>query len=239
MDAQVQEKLLALNRSFYDALADSFTETRATMHPGFSLLLDYLPADLDSLLDVGCGNGRFGHFLAQHRPLRRVTGVDFSVELLQKAADLHPGEYLQRDLSKPGALTDLGQFAAVSMMAALHHIPGRDNRVRLLQDMAACLAPAGKMILSTWNFMDSERQRRKMRDWSEVGLSPADLEPDDYLLTWNRGGFAYRYVCMLDEAAMADLAQAAGLRVTGQFRSDGKEGTLSLYTILDKLQAEE
>jgi SAM-dependent methyltransferase len=235
MERQVQEKLLQLNQSFYDTLADSFAETRVTMHPGFTLLLDYLPAELDSLLDVGCGNGRFGHFLAQHRPLQHVTGVDFSVELLQKAAELHPGRYLQRDLSKPGALEGVGQFAAVSMMAALHHIPGRENRVRLLREMAACLAPNGKMIISTWNFMDSARQRRKMRDWSEVGLSPVDVEPDDYLLTWNRGGFAYRYVCMLNEERMAAHAADAGLRVTEQFRSDGKEGTLSLYIILEKV----
>jgi len=235
MREATKKKLLQLNQEFYDSLADSFAETRGTPHPGFTLLLDYLPAELDGLLDVGCGNGRFGHFIARHRPLQRYVGVDFSGELLQKAAELQPGEYHQRDLSRPGALAGLGQFPAVSIMAALHHIPGRANRERLLAEMAACLQPDGLLLLSTWNFIDSARQRRKMRDWSEVGLADAEVEPGDYLLTWNRGGFAYRYVAMIDEEALAALATAAVLRVRHQFRSDGKEGTLSLYAVLSKL----
>ena len=83
MKKAIIQKLLRINRQFYDSLADSFAETRATPHPGFTLLLDFLPLNLASLLDVGCGNGRFGHFLDQHRPLKRYVGVDFSTELLQ------------------------------------------------------------------------------------------------------------------------------------------------------------
>jgi hypothetical protein len=65
-----------------------------------------------------------------------------------------------------------------------------------------------------------------------VGLSSDDVEPHDYLLTWQRGGFSYRYVCLIDEAETAVLAQSSNLQIVTQFRSDGQEGDLSLYTVL-------
>jgi hypothetical protein len=52
------------------------------------------------------------------------------------------------------------------------------------------------------------------------------------LLSWERGGQGVRYVALLDEQAMARLAQASDMMIEHQFRSDGREGDLSLYTIL-------
>ena len=94
------------------------------------------------------------------------------------------------------------------------------------------LVANGRLILSTWQFLNSERQRRKIRDWSEIGLRDADVEANDYLLTWQRGGFSYRYACMIDEAETAELARACGLDIMAQFHSDGQEGDLSLYTVM-------
>ena len=80
--------------------------------------------------------------------------------------------------------------------------------------------------------MNSTRQRRKVQPWATIGLTDEDVEANDYLLTWQRGGEGWRYVCMIDEAETAMLASAAGLQIEHQFFSDGKEGDLSLYTIL-------
>jgi hypothetical protein len=68
--------------------------------------------------------------------------------------------------------------------------------------------------------------------WDRIDINQDDVEPNDYLLTWRRDGYGLRYVCLIDEAETAVLAEAAGLNIINQFRSDGKEGNLSLYTIL-------
>ncbi len=232
MNDEVARQLLDLNRRFYGVLAGPFAETRETPQPGFTRLLAALSQTPVSVLDVGCGNGRFGHFLAQHNALAHYAGVDFSGELLTKAAMRVPGDYFQRDLSQPGCLDGLIQYDTVVCLAVLQHIPGHANRVRLLREMGDRLGENGRLILSTWQFMDSDRQRRKLRDWAEVSLSAADVEPNDYLLTWQRDGFGLRYVCYVDEAETAVLAQKANLAILDQFRSDGKEGNLNLYTIL-------
>jgi 2-polyprenyl-3-methyl-5-hydroxy-6-metoxy-1,4-benzoquinol methylase len=237
---EVVEKLLALNRAFYEGQAASFAESRSQPQPGFSRLLAYLPQPCESLLDVGCGEGRFGRFIQSHHSLKQYMGVDFSAGLLAIAQSqvLSGGKgqlnFYQRDMSQPGFLAGLGHFDTVVCLAALHHIPGRDNRVRLVQEMADHLEANGRLFLSTWRFLDSQRQRRKIRDWSEIGLSGTDVEANDYLLTWQRDGFSYRYACMIDVAETAELAHAADLDIPHQFRSDGQEGDLSLYTVFGK-----
>ncbi|HRQ40540.1 MAG TPA: class I SAM-dependent methyltransferase [Chloroflexota bacterium] len=233
MRPEVVEKLLALNRHFYEANAVDFSQSRQGINPGFARVRELLPQPCPRLLDVGCGNGRFGQY-AQQQAIGAYVGVDFSGSLLEVARAQVVGEFHGRDLTQPGCLNDLGQFDAIVCLAVLHHIPGRDNRRQLLAAMGERLGADGRLFLSTWQFATNPRQQRKIRPWSEISLSPADVEPGDYLLTWQRGDFAYRYACHIDAAAVTHLAVDAGLRVDQQFKSDGREGDLSLYTVLEK-----
>jgi tRNA (uracil-5-)-methyltransferase TRM9 len=234
MDERVIQHLLQLNESFYRDQAASFAESRNQPQPGFTNLLPWLPQPCKYMLDVGCGEGRLGRFLQAKRAIKWYTGVDFSAELLATAEASTMGTFYQRDISRPGCLYGLGQYQAVACLAVLQHIPGQQNRANLMAEMARALTPNGRLLLSTWQFLDSERQRRKVVDWSTIGLTPADVEPNDYLLTWQRGALALRYVRLVDASEIACLAAAANLRVVAQFRADGKEGNLSLYTILEK-----
>jgi 2-polyprenyl-3-methyl-5-hydroxy-6-metoxy-1,4-benzoquinol methylase len=231
MEEQVIRRLLELNQDFYERLSEPFAQSRTRPQPGFSRLTELLSQPCHSLLDVGCGDGRFGRFLQSHGAGERYVGVDFSDKLLAKAAAHSNGIFHLRDLSQPGCLEDLGRYDAVSCLAVLQHIPGRANRLQLLLQMKACMAPGGLLFLSTWQFRESERLRSKIREWSEIGLEGSDVEPDDHLLTWQRGGFSYRYVALIDRSETEQLAREAGLRLVKQFRSDGKEGNLSLYSV--------
>lgn len=234
MRPEIVQKMLELNRHFYEANAVDFSQSRQGINPGFGRVRDLLPQPCPRLLDVGCGNGRFGQYAQQQQAIGEYIGVDFSGGLLEVARAQVAGVFYGRDLTDPTCLNDLGQFEAIVCLAVLHHIPGRDNRRRLLAAMAERLAANGRLILSTWQFAANPRQQRKIRPWSEVGLSPEDVEPGDYLLTWQRGAFAYRYACHINAADMTQLAADAGLSVEQQFQSDGREGNLSLYSVLVK-----
>ena len=231
MKADVRQKLLELNKNFYDCFADDFSLTRRPINPGFEGLLRALPKPCPRLLDVACGNGRLGHYFQEQRVIDEYVGVDYSGALLDIATTLVDGTFYERDLSQAGCLHSLGTFTGMACLAALHHIPGRASRVQLLTEMKNHLLPGGRLMLSTWQFTDSVRQRRKIRPWSEIGLSPEEVEAGDYLLTWQRGGFSYRYLHLIDEVEIDALAAAVGLRLIHQYRSDGREGNLSLYSI--------
>lgn len=238
MEEEVERSLLALNRSFYERMALPFAQTRELPQPGFATLLEYLPQPCPRVLDVGCGEGRFGRFLSAQGFSGNYLGLDFSEALLVRAAAELPktfgGAFLVRDLAAPDPLNGLGRFALIVCLAVLQHIPGHEKRVRLLRDMANHLSAGGRIFLSTWQFMDSERQRRKLVPWQDAGVDPQRLEPGDHLVSWQSGGYSFRYVSSIDATYTERLARAAGLDIVAQFRSDGREGNLNLYTVLAK-----
>ena len=63
-----------------------FAASRAAAQPGFVRLLPYLPAGRPRLLDVGCGDGRFGRFLAPPPPPRRRAAAAPAVRPLRPPA---------------------------------------------------------------------------------------------------------------------------------------------------------
>jgi len=239
MDERVRQQLLALNRSFYDRFAASFAATRFGPQPGYGRIIHYFPA-LCQVLDLGCGNGRFAAFLDQHLEQVVYVGLDGSPRLIelarQRAAGLQHVEarFQVADLAAPGWEAGLpaGAFDVVVALAVLHHIPGAEHRATLVRTAATRLKPGGHLILSNWRFLHNPRMRRKIVPWETVGLSGDDVESGDYLLDWKRDGVGYRYVHQLDEAEVEALAAAAGLEVVEQFHADGREGDLSLYSVL-------
>jgi 2-polyprenyl-3-methyl-5-hydroxy-6-metoxy-1,4-benzoquinol methylase len=231
MEERVKQQLNDINRQFYQQFAQSFADTRVAPQPGFSKVEMYLPQECRNLLDVGCGEGRLGRFLLSRQRIKVYDGIDGSKALIEIAKSRVEGRFWHRDLSERGALTGLGKYDGITCLAVLQHIPGRRNRLRLMTEMAEHLSIRGRLVVSTWQFLDSERQRRKIVDWREVGLNPESLESTDYLLTWQRDGRGLRYVNYINEDEVLALASAAGLSTLTTFRADGREGNLNLYSV--------
>ncbi|HRI57125.1 MAG TPA: class I SAM-dependent methyltransferase, partial [Anaerolineae bacterium] len=117
-------------------------------------------------------------------------------------------------------------------LAVLHHIPGWQRRRALLRELGALLADDGRLAISTWQFMNEARLRRKVMPWQAVGLSEEQVEAGDYLLDWQRGGQGLRYCHLVDETELAALAGQAGLHVRALFQADGREGNLNQFAVL-------
>src|SRR4051812_3977149 len=85
MDEATIQRLNAINRAFYQTTASEFDATRGQSWPGWDRLIPHLKTPL-SVLDVGCGNGRFGLFLREQLtgPLT-YTGLDNNPALLEAA----------------------------------------------------------------------------------------------------------------------------------------------------------
>lgn len=231
MDESIVARLVALNQTFYEQFAVPFSTSRNAPQPGYAKLLPFISPLKLVMLDVGCGNGRFGRYLIEQGLDIDYTGIDISTKLMSLGDDF-PGRRIKRDISQPGRLAGLGLFDLIVILSTIQHVPAFTNRVRLLNELREHLADGGQIMMANWQFLSSHRQRRKLRPWSEVGLDPAHLEPGDYLLSWDRGGKGVRYAACIDKESTLEMARAAGLSVKAQFFSDGREGDLNLYTIL-------
>ena len=277
MTPETAQKLVAINQEFYAQFAGAFHRSRIEPAEGFHDLVAFLPQRKFRVLDVGCGNGRFGYFLHQHGRVQTYLGLDASPDYLAQAQQWQdlldhtavspaPGQFRFQtaDMTQMGFLDKIGispsakpiplrpaqgtvetlaepvrsmaepveaQFDLIVCLSALHHIPRQARRQTLMRELAERLTPGGWLLLGNWQFLDSARQRRKIVPWAKAGLTAADVEKTDYLLSWSRGGKGFRYVAMIDETDTAVLAATANLHIVHQFRSDGREKNLNLYTI--------
>jgi SAM-dependent methyltransferase len=203
--------LINLNRDFYNAFAEDFSESRETINEGIKRSLASL--DLSRLIDVGCGDGRVSRLSPS---TSFYVGADFSAKLIGRAAA--DGFYVLADLSSPLPFAPQS-FSAVVCYAALHHL---SDRLSPLISMANLLKPDGRIVISVWQFIHLERFRKKVEQ---------DLGNGDYLLSWERGGHGVRYVHQVTEDEIKRLAREASLSVEELFYADGKTGDLSLYVI--------
>ena len=240
MDKETTARLLALNREFYAAFARPFAASRPVSDPALVCILPYIPQRA-SVLDVGCGNGRLAHLLDRERPGATYLGVDAAPELVELACaqagklTTIAAEFRVADVARPGWDDALprASFDCAALLAVLHHIPGFDLRVGVLREVAGLLKPGGCLILSTWQFLENERMRRKIVGWAEASVPEEALEPGDYLLDWKREGRGLRYCHMVDEAEVQRLAAGSGFRVRETFCAGGREGNLGLFAILE------
>ena len=235
MDETTIRALNALNRRFYHITAAHFDRTRARPWAGWERLLPYLDALPKPIrvLDVGCGNGRFGVFLAERLGAENVRyhGVDGAPTLLERAraalAEAHVRAQIEERDVLEGGLPD-GEYGLVALFGVLHHVPSYRRRRAFMRELAARVAGGGYLALTAWCFYEFERFRRRIQPWPQEWRA----EKHDYLLDWQSGPQAVRYCHYVDEAEHADLLAATGLDVVETFRADGKTGTLNRYSIL-------
>jgi tRNA (uracil-5-)-methyltransferase TRM9 len=240
-------KLLALNRLFYQTFALQFSSTRTRLQPGVRKLLGRLTQSTH-ILDLGCGNGNLAQALASITYPGTYLGLDNNLELLEQGRKASPvtdrTAFVQADLAGSAwssalsffsALADFSPFDVIVAFAVLHHLPGEQLRLSLLKEVHAWLAPGGCFIHSEWQFLHSPHWRARIQPWEMIGLTSADVDPDDYLLDWRRGGRGLRYVHHFSRVELDRLAEQSGFSISETFASDGKEDNLGLYQVWDRV----
>ncbi len=241
MDSSTANRLIQLNQQFYQTFAHQFSATRERLQPGVLRVLEMIATDAN-ILDLGCGNGELACTLAQRGHQGLYLGLDFSGELLDAARARCPEtpniSFSQTDLADPSwnhqLPTDHAQFSIVVAFATLHHLPGRELQLQTLKKVHALMTPDGRFIHSNWQYLNSPRLRGRIQPWDTIGLTPAQVDPNDHLLDWRRGGYGLRYVHQFSETELLSLAGDTGFEVVETFFSDGQEGNLGLYQVWRK-----
>jgi SAM-dependent methyltransferase len=231
------QKILALNRQFYQTFAAPFSDSRMRLQPGVRLILEGLPPS-GKLLDLGCGNGYLASQLAQKCPQAAYLGLDNSADLLEVARGVCAGlpniSFHLTDLASTGWETRLPAgtrtpFDAILAFAVLHHIPSDEARKGILRKVRSLIHPDGQFIHSEWQFLNNPRLRSRIQPWETIGLSADDVDPDDYLIDWRQGGQGLRYVHQFCEEELRELADHTGFTVRETFYADGEGGRLGMY----------
>lgn len=238
MDATTIRRLNEINRQFYAETAPHFNQTRNAAWAGWAKLLPYLQLNNIPIrvLDVGCGNGRFGLFMAENFAEVAYTGLDNSPALLEFAETALTPQITNLTLQEHDIIQQplpAGQYDLVVLFGVIHHVPSWDNRQAFMQHLAAQVAPNGYLAWASWRFYEQERFQARITPWE----NDIEVEDHDFLLDWRQGTTALRYCHYVDDTEQTTLNAATGLTEIATFRADGKTQDLNCYSLLHRPQS--
>ncbi|MCH2409482.1 class I SAM-dependent methyltransferase [Myxococcota bacterium] len=246
MERKTIVTLGSINRRFYADHSSAFDRSRQHAWPGWKFILEKDWGDDISVLDVGCGNGRFLRALtASELKVREYVGIDTSISLLDKTTIVAKELNLRRlalypiDLSLDKLeLLPAGSFDLIVLFGLLHHIPSKDRRLRLLIALQKLLAPHGRFAFSIWNFASRSRFSKNMVSWGDLSrygfpeIEIDDLDEGDFLLKWGINGLRYCHQATVNEIILWKKSLEAEL--VAHYSADGKEGDLNEYLIFER-----
>ncbi len=100
----------------------------------------------ESVLDIGCGDGKVTALLGAHLPFGKIVGIDNSADMITYARKHYPRSrypnlsFMRMDATK---ITFSGEFDLVFSNAALHWVP---NQVSVLRGVRSALKKPGRIF---------------------------------------------------------------------------------------------
>jgi SAM-dependent methyltransferase len=213
----------------YDALAPHYREysrgRQAYLEAVDRVILRHAPAKVESVLDVGAGDGVRGMALARRLEARRVVLAEPSREMAARCRELGadavwevPAERLPQGEPRFDVI--------LCLWNVLGHLPDRAPRLAALKAMRELLAPAGALYFDVNN-----RHNAAAYGWLKVlarrcvdFLSP-DERRGDASYEWRIGGRSLPAMGHLfTPAEIEGMIEASGLRVARRVAVDYATG---------------
>lgn len=224
---------MAINRTFYARFHAAFDETRTRPWPGWRRVA--ARTSPRTVLDLGCGNGRWADFLAANAPSAETyEGWDDCPPLLERA-----GALFRAGLDARFVIVDLlgNEWPArsadlVGAFGVVHHVPSFEARRAFLTRAFARVAPGGHLAVCFWRFAPDGQPRVATAPWSEVGIEPAAVEPGDHLVRWRRGGAGLRYCHHSDDDEIDRLLEPLDGELVDRFDADGAARDMNRYLVI-------
>lgn len=247
MNQQTIAKLNQLNKKFYQTVANDFSDARQYFWQGWDKLIPDIKGlnKKISVLDLGCGNGRFALFLNKHFADQfKYIGIDNNKQLLDIAkrqlANQANIQILQVDLVKQLLNNTLFKqsdklFDVIVAFGLIHHIPSFALRKQLIKNLERLLKKDGLLAMSFWQFTNDTRFKNRVVDSNLVGIDQKNLEKNDFILDWRKGQTAHRYCHFVDQEEAKKLLTETNLKIKQSFYADGKSGKLNWYLVLKKI----
>jgi 2-polyprenyl-3-methyl-5-hydroxy-6-metoxy-1,4-benzoquinol methylase len=215
MNKQTQKELLEIVKKNYEEIAEQFDETRKKhIWPELVELVKEIKNG-ESILDVGCGNGRLLEALQDRKV--NYLGVDSSAKLVELAKMKYPSmKFSLGDILELGQLPEIN-FDYVFCIAVLQHIPGRKLQIDAVRQLRNKVNENGKVIISVWNMWAQEKYRRLIIKFALLKLIKKNkMELGDILFDWkNAQGMSVskRYYHAFHKFELIRICQKAGFKV--------------------------
>lgn len=252
MNIKTIDALNNLNELFYQTVGNEFDRTRQQFWEGWDNLLPHIQNFSNDkqikVLDLACGNSRFGRFLDEKLNNQKISYVgiereDQLLDLAQKALEPTKLKYTLQKVDIVARLLDNtleqdldNDYDIIVVFGLLHHIPSENLRQKLISILSSKLQKGGLFIISSWQFAKLPRFSERFIDPKVIHIDQTDLEKNDHILDWHRGHVAYRYCHHADENELQQLIiNTHNLKIIDSFYADGKTHQLNCYAIAERV----
>ena len=96
------------------------------------------------VVELGCGEGLFSNFVAQHSSDRKVIGIELDKERVSIA---HKGLKNTKFKAANAVTSTLPSSDCIVMFHLLHHLKGQDDQDLIIKNAAKSLRKGGKIII--------------------------------------------------------------------------------------------
>jgi len=221
MKKEYADYLLEKNKKDYNLIADIFSEKRERIWSEMKFLFDDYLIPGEKVLDLGCGNGRF--YEAMKGKKVDYIGVDVSEKLIKIAQKRYPkAKFLVADaLNLP---FPNNYFDKVYAIALFHHIPSKEYRLKVLEQIKRVLKKNRLLILTVWNLSKNKKTRELLFKYSFLKLiSSSKLDFKDIFYPWKspKGKIlVQRYIHIFNKKELKKITEKAGFKVEKIFQND-------------------
>ncbi len=149
-----KNQIIEKTKNDYNLISQQFSSTRKKTWKEFGFLFENLKEGI-SVLDLGCGNGRF-YQLFEGKKID-YCGVDISEKLIEKAKENYPKASFEVANALNLPFKDK-KFDFVFSVAVFHHIPTVEERIRFLKESKRVLKKNGILKISVWNLLEYKKE---------------------------------------------------------------------------------
>jgi tRNA (cmo5U34)-methyltransferase len=146
-----------------------------------SALLEFIPARVRRILDLGTGDGRLVSLVRGQHPNTEAVALDFSPPMLEAARKRFVGDahvsVVTHNMDLP--LPNLGSFDAVISSFAIHHLM-HDRKRALYAEIYDLLEPGG--VFCNLEHVSSPSQRLHEEFLLRIGFTVETEDPSNKLL---------------------------------------------------------
>lgn len=239
MNSSQIAKIIKLNNTFYKNVAQKFSQTRGYSWAGWKKLLPIITnINKLSVIDLGCGNGRFFTFLCQN--IQSTTfeylGIDKSDFLLKTAKENckifanngRKKDQLNTFNFKKGNIFNVlehptTKFSLVVGFGITHHIPDSAFRINWFKEVLKLSKKQGYIVFSFW-YPNINKSLKKV---------PSYFEEGDFLFNFDLS-LLPRYVHVYSKKELSlivDLYAKNGFKLVKKYKSDLSNNSYNVYLV--------
>lgn len=242
MNDKNYQKIIKINSDIYENAANSFSDTRKYI---WEKTLNNIFKQIKSgskILDLGCGNARLYQKLAPFKI--DYLGIDQSKNLIKIAKNKYPKtNFICTDIYN---LKLNFKFDYIFILAVLHHIPKKIDRINILKNLKSALNKNGQIVISVWNRWQTKYQKyfyhkksylnnKILKKYNLNDYFFKDLNKKDLLIPWKDTSYI-RYVFAYNLKSLKDDLQKAGFKITSLYYANknnitNREKGLNIYAI--------